>query len=117
MKLEKKRKEFEEQERREESKFKERERSEKREGQKVIENQEGKKSDFEEKNKECELGYKKEGCRDLFSNEALNFVLVFKGMCLVAEPLMMLCLVLLSFFCRNVMTCFHTKMHQRVYLL
>ena len=45
-----------------------------------------KKSDFEEKRKSVSLVIRKGKVRDLFSNEAPNFVLTCKGMCLLAEP-------------------------------
>ncbi|KAL4021479.1 hypothetical protein IC575_020280 [Cucumis melo] len=90
LKLEKKRKEFEEKERREESKLKERANSEEREegeGQKVSANQERKKVILRKKKiKNVSLVMRKGEVRDLFSFEAPNFVLMCKGRCLENEP-------------------------------
>src|ERR1051325_6453251 len=79
LKLEMKRKEFEEQQRREESKLKEREKSEKREeseGQKVSKNQVGKKSDFEEKRKNVSLVLRKGEVRNVLLSQDPKFVLI-----------------------------------------
>ena len=89
LKLEEKRKEFEEQERREESKLKEREKSEKREeseGQKVSKNQVGKKSDFEEKRKNVSLVLRKGEVRNVLLSQDPKFVLMCKGLSLATEP-------------------------------
>ena len=52
----------------------------------MNENQEGERVILRKKRENMSLVIRKEEMRDLFSNEAPNFVLVYKGMCLVAEP-------------------------------